>query len=172
VKDRAFTLVELLAVLAIISVLSVLIVPSLASAARGKSVKASAAKLANMAEFARSSAVSRHRPVTLNLDRAQQRAWVSLATTRLPWAEEQQAHREVHVLTAMKIPDGVSARVVRLAGASAGAGAEMIRFAGDGRAEDVLIEFVGGDGERAVVEIAGTTGEIALRRESHQEDDR
>jgi type II secretion system protein H len=161
--ERGFTLIELMVVLVIISMFSAMIVPSIASALRKTGLKSTGNQICELLDFAYMSAVTRHRPVDVNLDAGRGLCWVSVSTVSLPWLAEQR-EPETRILATMELPEGTMLIVTR-GEASPFSGTrsqpwEVMTFRSDGGTEDALIGLTSARGERFEIQILGATGEV------------
>ena len=160
---QGFTLIELMVVLVVMATLAAAITPSVVSAMRRRGVPTAANRLADLFDFASATAISRRRPVTVNIDPARRVCWAVVEQVSLPWMAEHEV--EVRTLTALQLPEtvAVSLRDGPSAGSQlAGPGMETIRFEPDGTAPEVAVELRGPDGQMAVVEIMPGSGQVRV----------
>ncbi len=166
---HGFTLIELMVVLVIMATLSAAILPSIASALRRTGLRATRDKLCDLLNFAYMSAVSRGRPVEVNLDPSRRACWVSVRTVSLPWLDEEERETEIRTLATMELPEGTEIVVRRLEESRFGTAAskvwETIAFRSEGGTEDVFIELTNPQGERFEIEIIGATGKVRIVKE-------
>jgi prepilin-type N-terminal cleavage/methylation domain-containing protein len=163
---RGFTLIELMVVLVIISMFSAMIVPSIAAALRGTGLRSTGNQVCEVLNFAYMSAVTRHRPVVVNIDAGRRLCWVSAYRSSLPWLAEPN-ESETQTLATMELPEGTRLTVTRGETSPFSAAEsqpwEVITFRSDGGTEDALIELTSMRGERFEIEILGATGEVRGR---------
>ena len=163
-----FTLIELMVVVTLIAVFASLTMPAMSRTLRGTSMKASGNKLAELIRFGYASAVSRKRPVIVNIHPETRRCWVSLVTTSLPWLEVDEGETS-QTLASMEMPGEFEILLNRRGPSSSGAAVnqewETIAFSSDGRTDDVLIELSNGGGDRFMIEILGASGRVSVEYE-------
>lgn len=145
-----------------------MIMPAMSRALRGTSLRTTGEKLREIFDFAYASALSRRRPVVVNMDAARQRCWVSSRTVSLPWMEEENEPK-TRTLASMELPGKIEFTISRLGervlDRTPSERWETITFSSDGRTEDVAIELSDADGERFEIEIVGATGQVRVREE-------
>ncbi len=165
-SSAGFTLLELMVVLVIIALMSTLITPSIATALREKGPVATANNLSELLRFAHLSAITRHRPVVVNLDSSRGKCWVTITRTSFPWLPDDELP-QTRILEAMELPEGTELMVTR--GPDAGmddsqsVGWETITFGSDGMTEDTMIELRGPAGDAFRVDVYGVTGEVHVQ---------
>ena len=167
-RARGFTLIELMVVLVIMSLLVTLIMPSVASGLRRDEVRTTRDKLCEVLDFAYMSAVTRHRPVVVNLDARRALCWVSVSAVSLPWLDERPGPKTATLAT-MALPKDMQVTVTHgeesALGVTPTQAWKTVTFRGDGRAENVIIELTDVQGKRAAIEVVGVTGEVHAREE-------
>jgi len=170
-QDRqvnGFTLIELMLVLVIMATFAGMIMPAMSRALRGTSLRTTGNKLCEILNFAYASAVSRKRPVVVNIALERRRCWVSLQTASLPWLPEQ-GEPKIRTLASMDLPEGTELIINRVGETGPGRAAarewETIVFRSDGRTDDLLIELIDEAGDRFEIEIVGATGQVRIRGE-------
>ena len=161
-RPRAFTLVELTVVLLTMALFAAMVLPAVSHAARGTGLSTTRDKLRDLLEFARASAVSRKRPVTVNVAPQRRRVWVTLQTTALPWIDKEQP--PTRVLAAMEIPEKLRIEVEYLADDPPAASTDWhrVRFASDGRAPDVRLALVDPSQRRLAVRVTSASGRVRV----------
>jgi len=168
-SQRGFTLVELMLVLLIMGTLSTMILPSIATSLRSKNIDATTTKIHELLNFAYLSAISRHRPVVVNLDAERRRCWVTVRTVSLPWLEQHEEKPDTRTLATIELPEGTDVVVTREQTSSFADLPsqlwETIVFRSDGSSENVIIELGNDSGEVRVIEIIGITGEVLIKEE-------
>ena len=170
--QRGFTLVELMLVLLIMGTLSAMILPSIATSIRSNSIDATTAKIHELLNFAYLSAISRHRPVVVNLDTERRRCWVTVRTVSLPWLEQQEEAPDTRTLATIDLPEGTDVMLTREQTSSFADLPsqlwETIVFKSDGSSENVIIELANDRAEVRVIEIIGITGEALIKEEDER----
>ena len=158
-----FTLIELMVVLVIMALLATSIAPSVASGLQRNGLKTTRDKLCELLDFAYMSAVTRRRPVVVNLDARRKLCWVSVSAVSLPWLEDRPGPK-THVLATMTLPEAVQVTVIHGEESRLGVMAtqvwETVTFRSDGRTEDAVIELTDVQGERLAIKVVGVTGEV------------
>jgi len=166
---RGFTLIELMLVLLIMGTFAAMILPSVATSVRSNSLDATTGKVHELLNFASLAAISRHKPVVLNIDTERRRCWVTVRTTSLPWIEYEQEQPQTRTLTTIEIPDGTHILVTRPESPSSfptSSGPwETITFQSDGSSEDAIIELTDQNGELREIQLVGSTGEVIVKEE-------
>lgn len=168
-SSGGFTLIELMLVLLVMGTFATMVVPSVATSLRSNSVEATTSKVHELLNFACLSAISRHKPVVLNIDSERRRCWVTVRATSLPWIEYEEEKPESRTLAVMEVPEGTSIVITRaespsFAAASSGTW-ETIVFQSDGSAEDAIIELTDQRGEPREIQVIGSTGEAIIQKE-------
>lgn len=167
--QRGFTLVELMLVLLIMGTLSTMILPSIATSMRSNSIDATTTKIHELLNFAYLSAISRHRPVVVNLDTQRRRCWVTVRTVSLPWLEQQEEKPDTLTLATITLPEGTDVMLTREETSSftdlPSQLWQTIVFRSDGRSENVIIELANDRGEVRVIQVIGITGEALIMEE-------
>ena len=161
-----FTLLELMVVLVIIAMMSTLITPSIASALREKGPVATANSLGELLRFAHLSAITRRRPVVVNIDSRVGKCWVTVTRTSFPWVPDDDAP-QTRILEAMELPEGTELVVNRGPDSpmtvDQSVAWETITFGSDGMTQDTIIELLGPMGERFQIDVYGVTGEVHVQ---------
>jgi len=161
-----FTLIELIVALVIMAVFAGMVMPAVSRAFRGAGLKTTGDKLCELLAFAHAAAVSRKRPVVVNIDPDRRLCWVTLQTVSLPWLDDgEDAAREERTLARMEWPATIRVILSRPAEAETDSSRirraenwETIAFRSDGRAADVLIELSDDEDKYLEIEITGVTG--------------
>lgn len=164
-QREGFTLLELMVVLIIITLLSTMVVPSAVSAVRRNTVRTEGGKLAELLRFASVSAISRHKPVQVNVDSRRGLCWVSLSDAALPWVEERQEAR-TQTLATLPLRKDLQLMVTfgesdLPAGGTSGDW-QVITFRSDGRADNAVLALTDPRGDIFEVEVFGPTGEVIV----------
>ena len=169
-QQKAFTLIELMLVLLIMAVFAGAIMPSMSRAFRGAGLKATGEKLCETLQFAYASAVSRKRPVMVNMDLDRRRCWVTLHAVSLPWLDgAEDAAEDDKTLINMEWPEKIRVTInqtgeTQFPSSEQTASWEVITFHSDGRSSDILIELANEEDEPFEIEILGTTGQVRMRK--------
>ncbi|MDX9976354.1 MAG: prepilin-type N-terminal cleavage/methylation domain-containing protein [FCB group bacterium] len=156
-----FSLLELMVVLMMITLFSTLIVPSVVTATREDAVSTQRDKVAELLRFANLTAITRHHPVQVYVNSSSGVCRVALSQTALPWLEEQTT---IEVLESLRLPDSIRIDLSSTDENAMG-DAQCITFYSDGRADGSLVTLTDSRGERGVIEVMGSTGEVFVREE-------
>lgn len=148
-------------VLMMITLFSTLIVPSVVTATREDSIATQRDKVAELLRFANLSAITRHHPVQVYVNSSSGICRVALSQTALPWLEEQPT---MEVLESLRLPNNIRIDLSST-DENASDGAQSITFYSDGRADGSLVTLTDSRGERGVVEVMSSTGEVIVREE-------
>jgi type II secretion system protein H len=166
-RSSGFTLIELLIVVMMMSIFTALIVPSMATAMRNKTLAGTGKNICELLEFARMSAIARHRPATLNIDSARGLCWVSMNEVSLPWLEPQgeEERPETRMLATIKLPEGTECNLTWGETVSDETMTEtewnIVTYQANGTTDDVFIELSNLDEDEPFrIHVYGTTGEV------------
>lgn len=164
-RRGGFTLLELMVVLIIITLLSTMVVPSAVSALRRNTVRTEGEKLTELLRFASVSAISRHKPVQVNIDSRRRLCWVSLSDAALPWMEERQEAR-TQTLATLPLREDLQVTVTFVEGnppaGEPSEGWQVITFRSDGRADNAVLALTNPGGDIYEVEVFGASGEVIV----------
>jgi type IV fimbrial biogenesis protein FimU len=161
--DSGFTLVELMVVLLLITLFSTLIMPSVVTAMREDALSTQRDKVAELLRFASLTAITRHHPVQVYVDSDKGLCRVVLSQTALPWLDEEQ--RSSQVLASLRLPEKMHVELARTEENDATGDPTSVTFLSDGRADGTRLTLTSAKGERGIVEVIATTGEVLLRDE-------
>lgn len=166
--QSGFTLIELVLVLVIMAILVGLIMPAMSRTSRSASLETTGEKLCELLGFAYAAAVSRKRPVVVNI--VPGRCWVTMRSTALPWLSRKD-ETETRTLTVMKVPKSIQLTITRMCEGFPSTVAseewETIVFRSDGRTKDAIIEMIDEKGNRLEVETVGATGQARITEKSY-----
>ncbi len=148
---QAFTLIELAVVMVVLGVAAAVVLPRLDAAALGGArFERCANKLAALALHARNRAVGTATPHALHIDPGRGEYWI---------APRPEGGSKVVSRKRERLPEGVSFEAVIVAGEKApSAGATVVRFTVEGRADPAVVHLSGGEGRMKTVLITPLLG--------------
>lgn len=156
-RDRgrtAFTLVELLLVLAIVGVATAVTLPNLVRSTRGNRMRAAARTVVMAGRYARSMAVLRQQPVTLEFA-----IGAGNAPSRITVFVDDSQPLE-------RVLDRVRIEFVELSGGDSALreGAAQVVYESNGRCDPYRVGLLDTEGERVTVDVDGLAGARTERR--------
>lgn len=149
IRQRGFTLAEMIIVVMIISLLAAMIVPNVANQQKGIQVRAFFSELSNFAADARERAISTKKPITLALDSNTQ-SFVQTTKADDDDANDQQ-------LATLKLPSGVTTDNFISGENTMGASDWKVQFFPDGSSDGGGVELTSSGRVRTLkVDLDGT----------------
>jgi len=164
IRNRAFTLIEILVVIVILSVASAAMVPLFLGNTDYARLKDSTTRLGDMMRFCQSMAVFQAAPFRLNVDRGRNQCWVSFEKNPLnePGVFSPYRHSEYG---GYKLQEGVRFGDFFFGDETAAtegqpSGEEFIEFRKDGTADQTALVVEGAAGDAFTLMVSGLTGQV------------